>query len=207
MKKILYITANPKSDEKSYSKRVGHYYIDQIKEKNLDITGLDVYASEIPLIDRDVFLAWDQLAKGVEFNRLTHNQQLKINQMKSILDQFKEADEYIFVTPVWNFSIPPMLKAYIDNIVIAGETFKYSASGPVGLMNGKKATIIQASGSVLSEGKLVNRNHTSKYLDEILRFIGIEDIMHINIEGVAIPGLSEEERLKDVYQKIDQLLA
>lgn len=125
MKKVLYITANPQIEEQSYSKRTGKYYVEQMKvTQDVEITELDVYKTWIPLIDADVFSAWGHLKSGNEFSALSELQQEKIAQMNVLLKQFKEADEFIVVTPVWNFSIPPMLKAYIDNIMIAGETFK-----------------------------------------------------------------------------------
>lgn len=208
MKKILYITANPQVEEKSYSKRTGKYYLEKIKDKrDVELTELDVYNTTIPLIDSDVLAAWGHLRAGNAFSSMSDVQQEKIAQMNALLSQFKEADEYIIVTPVWNFSIPPMLKAYIDNILIAGETFKYSEAGPVGLMVHKKVTIIQASGSVLSQAPMTAFNHASVYLEKVFQFIGITDVVQIAIEGLAIPGKSDEERLSEVYSQIDANLA
>lgn len=208
MKKILYITANPQIAEKSYSKRSGLYYLEELKAKrSVEVIELDVYNANIPLIDSDVLKAWGSLREGLEFTALSDTQQSKIAQMNANLAQFKEADEYIIVTPVWNFSIPPMLKAYIDNIMIAGQTFKYTEEGPIGLMGDKKVTIIQASGSVLSEGSMQAFNFASMYLEKVFMFMGITEINQIAIEGIAIPGPSDEERFSKVYAQIDTVLA
>ncbi len=58
--------------------------------------------------------------------------------MNTNLETFMNADRYVFVTPMWNFSYPPVVKAYLDNVAIAGKTFKYTENGPVGLLEGKK---------------------------------------------------------------------
>lgn len=208
MKKVLYITANPQKEAQSYSKRTGKYYLEQLKlNQEAEVIELDVYNASIPLIDDDVMTAWGQLQSGTPFTDLSQSQQFKVQQMNENLQQFKDVDEYVIVTPVWNFSVPPMLKAYIDNIVIAGETFKYEESGPVGLMKDKKLTIIQAAGSFMSEGDMLDFNFANRYLEKVFQFLGIRDIKHITIEGVAIPGTTDEDRLSAVYEKVDLVFA
>jgi len=207
MKKVLYIIGNPQTEAKSYSKRVGKYYLEELKKQEpLDLEIVDVYRDPIPLVDLEVLEAWDALKNGSEFSKLTSSQQGKIMQMNANLKQFMEADEYVFISPVWNLSITPMLKAYIDNVVIANKTFKYTEMGPEGLLKNKKATIIQAAGSVLSDGPLVKMNYANRYLETILRFMGIEEVNHLTIEGVAIPGTPDEKRFEKVYKDIKNLL-
>jgi len=82
---------------------------------------------------------------------------------------------------MWNFSIPPMLKAYIDNILIAGKTFNYTQNGPVGLMKNKIMFHIQASGGVYSDS---SSDYSDKYLSKIFEFMGINIIEPILIQGV-----------------------
>lgn len=69
---------------------------------------------------------------------LTDDELMKVSRMSDILEEFLSADKYVFVTPMWNLSFPPVVKAYIDAISIAGKTFKYSAEGPQGLLTDKK---------------------------------------------------------------------
>lgn len=87
--------------------------------------------------------------------------------MNTNLETFMHADRYVFVTPMWNFSYPSVVKAYLDNLAIAGKTFKYTENGPVGLLEGKKALHIQATGGVYSEGPYAavdfGRNHLKQY--------------------------------------------
>lgn len=87
--------------------------------------------------------------------------------MNTNLETFMHADRYVFVTPMWNFSYPSVVKAYLDNLAIADKTFKYTENGPVGLLEGKKALHIQATGGVYSEGPYAavdfGRNHLKQY--------------------------------------------
>lgn len=204
MSKVLYINGNPQVEQYSYSRRVGRHLLNRLEgNSDYETEVVNVYESNVPLIDQDVLSAWGALGSGGDFNELTEDQQAKVGRMSEILQAFKEADEYVFVTPMWNFSVPPMLKAYTDNVLIAGETFKYTAEGPVGLLGDKKATIIQASGGVYSEGPGAAMDHGANYLQTILGFMGVTDVTTIGVEGIAVPGKSEEERLSEAFAQVD----
>jgi FMN-dependent NADH-azoreductase len=203
MSKVLYITANPKSPEQSFSLSVGSAFVEEYKTANPhdEITHLDLYQMDIPLIDEDVFSAWDKLAKGSSFDGLTSGEQKKISAMNVLLEQFLAADKYIFVTPFWNFTVPPKMKAYIDNICIAGKTFKYTENGPVGLLTDKKAVHIQARGGVYSSGPAMDFEMGDKYMNTIFSFIGITDKESIIIEGVnATPDKAEDIKAKAIVK-------
>jgi FMN-dependent NADH-azoreductase len=86
---------------------------------------------------------------------------------------------------MWNFSFPPVLKSYIDAISIAGKTFKYTETGPVGLLVDKKALHIQASGGVYSHGPAASFENGHSYLKKIAQFIGIPKLEGIFVEGAA----------------------
>lgn len=188
MKKILYITANPKSVTDSHSLSVGESFLDEYKLNNPqdEIAVLDLFKMDVPLIDYDVMSAWGKLQTGSAFTDLSPVESQKIMGMNKNLEQFMDADKYVFVSPLWNFGVPPMLKAYIDNIVIAGKTFTYNESGPIGLLENKKSLHIQASGSVFSSGPMQSWEHGKTYLDQVLTFIGVADRQEIIVEGMAM---------------------
>ncbi len=187
MSKVLYITANPKAKEQSFSLTLGDAFLNTYKELNPndEIVNVDVYDMEVPFIDEVVFSAWGKFGQGLSFGELTSEEQHKVSVMNEILEQFLSADKYVFVTPLWNFSVPPMMKAYIDNICIAGKTFKYTENGPVGLLGGKKAVHIQARGGIYSEGPAAAVEMGDKYINAVLNFIGINDKESIIVEGMA----------------------
>lgn len=189
MTQVLFIKANPKEESQSYSLSVGAAFLAAYKAANPthDIVELDLYNVDIPLVDADVLGAWGQLSQGQTFDQLTPTQQAKVSRMNEITDQFVQADKYVFINPVWNFSIPPKLKAYIDSISIAGKTFTYTAQGPVGLLVGKKAVHIQASGGAIGDDSPLD--FSNKYIKAILGFLGVNEIESISVEGLAMyPG-------------------
>ncbi len=207
MKKILYINGNPQNTQASYSRRVGEYLLSKFEDEEATVEVFNVYDEFVPLIDEDVLGAWGSLRAGKDFADLSIDQQKKVGRMSEILTQFKAADEYVFVTPLWNFSVTPMLKAYIDNVMIAGETFYYTENGPEGLLKGKKARVIQASGGFYNNSEAAGMEHGSNFLETVLKFMGVSDIDQVFVEGVAIPGQSDEERLAPVYAVVDELVA
>ena len=85
------------------------------------------------------------------------------------------------------------MKAYLDNICIAGKTFKYTENGPVGLLENKKAVHIQARGGIFSSGPVADLEMGDKYINTILGFIGVNDKESIIVEGIsAMPDKAGE---------------
>ncbi|TFE31529.1 FMN-dependent NADH-azoreductase [Cohnella luojiensis] len=187
MATLLYITAHPHDDQASYSMAVGKEFIEAYKQAHSgdQIVEVDLYRTDIPHIDVDVFSGWGKLRSGSEFDKLSDSEKAKVGRMNEILEQFISADKYVIVSPMWNFSFPPILKAYIDAICIAGKTFKYTESGPVGLMTDKKAIHIQASGGVYTEGPAASMESGHSYLRKIMQFIGVPSFEGIFVEGMA----------------------
>ncbi|QGQ99587.1 FMN-dependent NADH-azoreductase [Paenibacillus psychroresistens] len=187
MATVLYITAHPLDHSTSLSLAVGKEFIEAYQKQNPsdEIVTLDLYNIDIPLIDNDVFTGWGKLSTGTAFDQLSDTEKAKVSRLGQIVDQFVAADKYVIVNPMWNFSFPPVLKAYIDAVCVAGKTFSYTATGPVGLLGSKKALHIQASGGVYSEGPAAGFEHGHKYLQTIAAFTGIPTLEAIFIEGAA----------------------
>ncbi|WP_044747755.1 FMN-dependent NADH-azoreductase [Bacillus alveayuensis] len=203
MAKLLYITANPKPEEQSFSLSVGRAFLNAYKQQNPqdEIVELDLYQIDIPYIDTDVFSGWGKLQQGQAFDQLSAEEKEKVSRINQLTDQFIEADKYVFVTPLWNFSFPPKMKAYIDTICIAGKTFKYTENGPVGLLKDKKAVHIQARGGIYSEGPAKEMEFGDRYLKAVLGFIGITDVQSVIAEGMAaFPNEAEGIKEKAIKQ-------
>src|SRR4051794_32800129 len=93
----------------------------------------------------------------------------------SVLDQFLGADTIVIGAPMYNFTLPSQLKAWIDRIVIAGKTFRYTENGPEGLASGKRVIIALARGGFYNEGSPASAlEHLETYLRGVFNFIGIE---------------------------------
>ncbi|GGG14211.1 FMN-dependent NADH-azoreductase 2 [Paenibacillus albidus] len=187
MATILYITAHPLDPQSSFSLAVGTEFIEAYREANPtdEVVHLDLYKENIPQFDADVLRGWGKLRSGSSFDQLSDAEKSKVARLEAIVDQYVAADKYVYVSPMWNFSVPPVLKAYTDATSIPGKTFKYTTNGPVGLLSGKKALHIQASGSVYSEGPLAPLEMGYSYLNKVLQFYGIQSIEAIFVEGTA----------------------
>ena len=106
--------------------------------------------------------------------------------------EFKAADIVVIGAALYNFGVPTQLKAWIDRILIAGQTFRYTAEGSVGLAGGKRVLIGVARGGLYHEGApAAALEHTETYLRGVFGFIGIADPAFVVAEGL---GLSEEAR-------------
>jgi FMN-dependent NADH-azoreductase len=104
----------------------------------------------------------------------------------ALIAELKLADEYVFGVPMHNFSIPSTLKLWIDQVSRAGKTFSYGADGPKGLLTGKKATLLVASGGVYEHGSaMASLNFVTPYLRALFGFLGVTDVTIIAAEGTA----------------------
>ncbi|MED4056916.1 FMN-dependent NADH-azoreductase [Niallia taxi] len=203
MANILYITANPYDETTSYSMAVGREFIEAYKKLNPEdnIVHLDLYEAEIPYLDRDVFNGWEKLKAGTPFEKLSHSERLKTGRLAELGGQFLLADKYVFVNPMWNFSIPAVMKTYIDAVTVSGKTFKYTKEGSVGLLKGKKAFHIQSSGDIYSYGSEAKNEMSNRYLEVMMNFFEVSSFESIIIEGQQrFPEKAEEIKAKALFQ-------
>lgn len=195
MTKVLFITAHPQDQTHSYSMAAGKAFIETYQKDNPndEIVNVDLYKEVIPTIDVDVFSGWGKLQTGKAFEDLSAEETAKVGRLSELSDQFLNADKYVFVTPLWNFSFPPVMKAYIDSVCVAGKTFKYTEQGPVGLLTDKKALHIQARGGIYSEGPAAEMEMGHRYLNTIMQFLGVPSFEGLFIEGhLAMPDKAQE---------------
>lgn len=180
MSKVLYIKANAKLEGESRTFMISDSFIEAYKESNPidEVITLDLYEEGI-----------DFMPKG-ELNAL-HMPEEGTGREHPILKyayQFLDADKYIFAAPLWNLSIPAMLKAYIDYITVTGITFKYTASGPVGLCSDRKAIHITSRGGIYSSEPFSSFEMGDRYLRTILGFLGITDFTTVAAERLDVIG-------------------
>ena len=180
---VLRVLANPKPVAKSASLQIEQAFTAALRHKHPEaqVVTIDVYKDEVPLIDEKVLPAhFGAPPADAETAR-------KMARRGEILAQLLAADLVVIATPMWNFNAPPMLKAFIDTILVAGKTFKYTATGPVGLVAGKKAVLCIASGGVY-EGALAAYDTLTPMLKTQLGFIGIADVTVLNAPGQGAGG-------------------
>ncbi|HEU4962807.1 MAG TPA: FMN-dependent NADH-azoreductase [Bacilli bacterium] len=187
MAQLLVVKANPNAAEHSFSLQMAKAFVETYKAENPndEVVELDLYSMGVPLIDSDVLTAWGALREGTEFTSLTAEQQKKVGAIGALTDQFVAADKFVFVTPMWNLSVPPLMRAYIDTILVAGKTFRYTAEGPQGLMAGKPVVHLQARGGYYSDGPAASVEFGDSYLKAALGFIGLNIQDSVIAEGHA----------------------
>lgn len=120
-----------------------------------------------------------------------------------LVDEVCEADVLVIAVPVYNFGIPASLKAWIDQVARVGRTFRYTERGPVGLLEGKKAYLLFASGGVAVGSEA---DFASSYMRHVLRFLGITDVEVIAAEGVAIDADAALEAARERIAQLDPRL-
>ena len=122
----------------------------------------------------------------------------------TLLGELNMADILVIGAPMYNFSIPSQLKAWIDYVLRAGKTFRYTADGkPEGLIHGKRAIIAVASGGVYSEGPMVPFDHVGPLLQQALGFIGITDSTVIRAEKQAFGPEAAAQEVEQAKKAIE----
>jgi FMN-dependent NADH-azoreductase len=119
-----------------------------------------------------------------------------------LISELQEADEILIALPMHNFGIPSTLKAYIDHVARAGITFRYTSSGPVGLLTGKRAILFATRGGKYAGTPLDTQ---TDYMTMVLAFLGIEDTQFVYAEGTAMGDESLNASIQSARQTIRTL--
>lgn len=181
MTNVLVIKGHPLTEKESRTVTILNHFTAAYKAEHPsdEVTELDLFKTDLPEIDEDLLSGWDAMRAGETFEGLTSAQQQKIRRFDELTEQFLNSDKIVIANPLWNLMIPTKLKAWIDTIMVAGKTFKYTANGPVSMTEGKKALHIQSNG-----GTYEGNDPANQYLKGILDFVGIKDYSELFIEGI-----------------------
>jgi FMN-dependent NADH-azoreductase len=124
------------------------------------------------------------------------------------LEELFAADIIVIGAPMYNFSIPSQLKAWIDRVVVAGKTFRYGANGAEGLLKNKKVFIASSRGSVYAAGSpAAALEHHESYLTGVLSFIGLTDVTIVRAEGLAFGAEAKEAAMLKARENIAAIAA
>jgi FMN-dependent NADH-azoreductase len=124
---------------------------------------------------------------------LARSDELEATRNAAVLEEFLGADVLVIGAPLYNFSIPSQLKAWIDRISVAGRTFRYTERGPEGLAGDKQVIVAVARGGVYEAGSPAEFGES--YLGFILGFLGIRDVSFVRAEGLAFSAQHRESAL------------
>lgn len=149
-----------------------------------NVTLRDLGESPPPLLTESLVEAF-----GTDRDARSREQTALVSQSEELMNELRDADALVLATPIYNFGIPAALKAWIDLVVRARETFRYTPEGPQGLLKNKTAFVLLASGGTRVDSEI---DFATPYLRHILGFIGFEDIRVVAADGLVRGG---DERL------------
>lgn len=203
-KTLLEIDSSPLGD-RSISRHLTHEFAQNWKQANPDgrILTRDVNATAIPPIDA----AWIQAAYTPEDQR-TLEQRTLLSLSDALIEELNQTDEFVFGVPMHNFSIPSVLKLWIDQVVRANKTFSYATGTPQGLLKGKKATVLITAGGKYDAGTaMASWNFVEPYLRTVLAFIGVTDVTFITADGASAVASGKVDRSNFLQPLLDSIRA
>ncbi len=185
MPTLLHITVSPRGNH-SISRQLGAAAVHEWREHNPagGVIERDLAKTSLSFVDSE----WIAGAFSPP-ERQTEGHRRAIASSDELISELQQADEIILDTPMYNFAIPAALKAWIDHVVRAGKTFRYTSAGrPEGLLAGKniKALVIIASGGKYTgDPELAGLDYEAPYLRFVLGFMGITNVRFIQAGGTA----------------------
>lgn len=199
--KILHIDSSILGDN-SVSRQLTAAIVDTLRTKQpqATVTSRNVAHDEIPHLSGEIVGA--AFAPEADWTETQRKERARTDEL---IEEFLAADVVVIGAPMYNFSIPSQLKAWIDRIAAAGRTFKYGANGPEGLAGGKKVFVASSRGGVYSteQGQLMDFQEA--YLKTVMGFVGITDVHFVRAEAL---NMGEDKRETAIYaakQAISQL--
>ena len=177
MSNILHITASIRSDADSISRGLGQSIVDGLAAKTgARVTTRDIAAETLPFVSAERFGAnltapADRTPEQADLAAIAD----------ALIAELQAADTIVIASPIYNFGPPASLKAWADLVARAGTTFRYTATGPEGLLTGKKAYLAIASGGTPVGAEF---DFMSRWLTFFLGFIGITDVEVVAADGI-----------------------
>lgn len=196
MSNILYLTASIRSDADSISRGLGQSIVDGLAAKTgASVTTRDIAAETLPFVSAERFGAnltapADRTPEQADLAAIAD----------ALIAELQAADTIVIASPIYNFGPPASLKAWADLVARAGTTFRYTATGPEGLLSGKKAYLAIASGGTPVGS---DSDFMSRWLTFFLGFLGITDVEIIAADGImGADGEAKIAAAQDAAAKI-----
>ena len=180
---ILQIISSARGAE-SYSTRLSQGIIDKllVAQPGSTVVVRNVATQPFPHLEEAHLQAYFTPAEG-----RSPEQQEAVRHSDEAIAQIMAADVLVIGVPFYNFTIPSSLKSWIDHLTRAGITFRYTPTGPEGLIKGKKVYLASASGGIYSEGPMQANDFAVPYLRTVFSFLGLIDVTVVRAEGVKLP--------------------
>ena len=197
MRTLLQLNTSLYSNE-GQSSQLTQRYVDAWSARNPNgaVIVRDLAADPVPHLTAERFAAFNTAPAA-----RSGEQQLVVDYSDRLIEELRRADTIVIGLPMYNFGVPSTLKAYFDHVARAGITFRYTETGPVGLLVGKRAVVFATRGGrhAGTPGDL-----QSAYVRQFLGFIGITDVEFVYAEGLAM-GARRETSLALARDVVDRL--
>ena len=192
MKKVLVLNSSL-NGEQGNSTKLSQLFVEQLSSKQqIAVTPRDLSNDAIAHLTQTEMAAW-----MTDANERSDEQKALAAISDELIAELTDNELIVIGMPMYNFGIPSTFKAWIDRIARAGITFKYTEQGAVGLLENKKVVVLAARGGIYQG---TDMDTQTKYLKDVLGFVGISDINFIYAEGLAMPGA--EQSLQAAEQQI-----
>ncbi|XZF14943.1 FMN-dependent NADH-azoreductase [Chitinophagaceae bacterium MMS25-I14] len=198
MKRVLHLISSIQGNE-SYSLQLGNAVVKKITEKYPDSV-----VEEVNLNDLDIphLTPTTLQAMFTPGDQLTDEARAALRYSDEAVQQLMASDILVIGAPLYNYTVPSTLKAWLDHITRAGVTFGYGTDGPVGLVKGKKVYVAMSSGGIYSEGPGKSKDFVAPFLETLLGALGMTDVTVFRAEGVKVAGVKEtalEKGVESIY--------
>ncbi|SER45266.1 FMN-dependent NADH-azoreductase [Azotobacter beijerinckii] len=195
MSRVLVIESSARK-EGSVSRQLTAEFLANWKAAHPDdeIVVRDLANEPVPHLDIDLLGGWTKPA-----GQQSEAEKAALARSERLTAELLGADVLVLAAPMYNFAIPSTLKAWLDHVLRAGVTFKYTENGPQGLLTGKRAFVLTARGGIYSGSPL---DHQEPYLRQALGFIGIHDVNFIHAEGLNMGGDFLQQGLARAKEKL-----
>lgn len=193
MPTLLHIDSSPLYG-RSVSRQLTGAFVTQWKSSHPGGTVIDRDLTATPI--SPITADWVGAAFTPEEARTPQQKEL-LALSDTLLSELDRADEYVFGVPMHNFSVPSVLKLWIDQIARVGRTFSYADGTPKGLLTGKKATFIIATGGVYdAQTQMASFNFVEPYLRSVFGFLGVTDTTFLTAGGTSALNYGQD---RDVF--------
>lgn len=197
MSKVLVLKSSILADY-SQSSLLADYYAENAIAKGDTVTVRDLAANPIPVLDGELVGALRPSDAA-----LTERQQQALALSDELISELQAHDIIVLAAPMYNFNISTQLKTYFDLIARAGVTFRYTETGPEGLVTGKKAIVLSTRGGIHKD---TPTDLVTPYLALFLGFIGITDVQTILAEGIAYGPDVATKAIEQAKAEITQIV-
>lgn len=200
MSKILVLNSSILGEASSSRKLVDETVARLVSEGHEVTANHDLGANPLPHLSADTLAAFTG-------NAQTEAQKQALALSDKLIGELQEADTLVIGAPMYNFAIPTNLKSWFDHVLRAGITFRYTESGPEGLLEGKRAIILLTRGGLYSEGPAAVMDSQEPHLRNMLSFMGIKDVTVIRAEKLNFGEESKSEAMAAAKTEVEKVAA